>query len=152
MCCHQNWSKRPKYNSLHKRIIEDKVEDEEFNTNSIQVTKVKKMFGVYLSEDAVEELNFFIETVLKSTKEGASTKDCTLKSMEYTMDSVDTKDSIRKWIPWIIMIRRCRRTKCLHRSSNKKHEGRCKYDGQYSKINEIHDGLCRYEGQYQDDE
>ena len=50
------------------------------------------------------------------------------------------------------MIRRCRRTECLHRSKNEKHEGRCKYDGQYIKINEIHDGQCRYEGQYQDDE
>ena len=53
------------------------------------------MFGVYLSEDAVEELNIFIEAVTKSTKGGASTTDSTLKLMKYTTNSVDTMDSIR---------------------------------------------------------
>jgi hypothetical protein len=53
------------------------------------------MLGTYLSEDAVEELNIFIEAVTKSTKGGASTTDSTLKLMKYTTDSVDTMDSIR---------------------------------------------------------
>jgi hypothetical protein len=53
------------------------------------------MLGVYLSEDAIEELNIFIEARTKSTKGGASTMDSTLKSMKYTTDSVDTKDSIK---------------------------------------------------------
>ena len=81
--------------ALYKRIIDNKVEDEEFDINGVHVAEIEKMLGVYLSEDAIEELNVFIEARTKSTKGGASTTDSTLKLMKYTTDCVDTKDSIK---------------------------------------------------------
>ena len=48
-----------------KRIIEGEVEENEFDKKGIHVVNVEKMLGIYLSEDAVDELNAFIESSTK---------------------------------------------------------------------------------------
>ena len=47
---------------LKKRILEGEVEEDEFDDKEIHVAEVEKMLGIYLSEDAMDELNMFIES------------------------------------------------------------------------------------------
>ena len=49
--------------ALYKRIIDNKVEDEEFDINSVHVAEIKKMLGVHLSEDDVEKLRIIKDKV-----------------------------------------------------------------------------------------
>ena len=48
--------------AFFKRIIEGEVEEDEFDDKEIHVAEVEKILGIYLSEDAVDELNMFIES------------------------------------------------------------------------------------------
>ena len=102
--------------AFYKRIIENEVEDEEYDINNVHVTEVEKMLGIYLSEDAVEELNVFVKT--NSTNECASAKKCT--KINNMRDFASTNDCTE-----IESTNDCAGTKCTEINSAKNH-GKCK--------------------------
>ena len=51
--------------AFFKRIIEGEVAEDEFDDKGIHVAEIEKLLDIYLSENAVDELNMFVE---KSTR------------------------------------------------------------------------------------